>query len=114
MKKILCLILAFALCLLTSCKKASPQYSGEGIKITYTETEAEKTPAAESSAASSSAATASTASTAEPYYANMSSKKFHKASCASAKKLKAENIYICQSREQLIAEGYEPCGRCKP
>lgn len=49
------------------------------------------------------------------YVLNTRSKKFHLPSCDSAKTIAVDNYSEFQgSREELIAEGYEPCGRCKP
>ncbi len=48
------------------------------------------------------------------YYANTNSKKFHKNSCRYAKITSNENLYITESREELINEAYVPCKVCKP
>ena len=49
------------------------------------------------------------------YVLNTSSKKFHKPDCSGASSMKAENRKdFTGSREELISEGYEPCGKCKP
>lgn len=48
------------------------------------------------------------------YVLNTDSKKFHYPSCSSAKKISPENRGSCNSREEAIAMGYDPCGRCKP
>lgn len=49
------------------------------------------------------------------YVLNTSTKKFHDKSCASEEDMKEENKEIYKgSREKLITQGYEPCGRCKP
>ncbi len=46
------------------------------------------------------------------YILNTKSKKFHKPSCDS---LPAENRKdSTQSRKEIVAQGYAPCGRCKP
>lgn len=50
----------------------------------------------------------------EVYYANKSSKKFHKSTCGSAKLIKGDNLYITQNRDELIGGGYSPCLRCNP
>ncbi len=49
------------------------------------------------------------------YILNTSSKKFHVPDCAGAKTMKEENkqTYI-GSRDDLVTEGYSPCGTCKP
>lgn len=126
MKKYLCFFIIATICLLTSCKKSSPKYNGEIIQIEYSSSSAYSsdentssfssplTIGSYSSAITSSESSNPTVSSSGPYYANLNSKKFHKPECASAKKLKSENLYICESREQLIADGYSPCARCKP
>lgn len=49
------------------------------------------------------------------YILNTSSKKFHLPGCSGANGMKAENRReSTASREELLAQGYEPCGTCKP
>ena len=49
------------------------------------------------------------------YIANIKTKKFHTPSCSSVTDMKEGNkLYFTGSREELIAQGYEPCKRCKP
>ncbi len=49
------------------------------------------------------------------YILNTSSRKFHLPDCSSASSMKEENkSTYTGSREDLIAQGYEPCGQCKP
>ena len=49
------------------------------------------------------------------YVLNTSSMKIHKPKCGSVETIKEENRkYTNLTREELIAQGYEPCGRCKP
>lgn len=49
------------------------------------------------------------------YVLNTNSKKFHKPSCSHAKNLTGENRKETdKSREEVIADGYSPCGTCKP
>lgn len=57
-----------------------------------------------------------TSQTAEvTYILNTSSQKFHLPSCSSAVSMKKENKQeFTGTREELIAEGYTPCGSCKP
>ena len=51
----------------------------------------------------------------QEYVMNTSSMKFHLPSCSSVSSIKDENKATYQGpREDLIAEGYEPCGRCNP
>ena len=49
------------------------------------------------------------------YILNTSSMKFHDPDCSGAADIKAENRETYTgSREALLAEGYSPCGVCKP
>lgn len=48
------------------------------------------------------------------YYANINSKKFHYNYCEAANKIKNENLYITEFRDELINEGYVPCQICNP
>ena len=49
------------------------------------------------------------------YVLNTNSKKFHYQSCPSASKMNQENRQERETtRDQLIAEGYSPCGNCNP
>ncbi len=51
-----------------------------------------------------------------PYYVlNTSSKKFHNPDCGSVGQISASNKdYATGTAEELVAEGYAPCGSCKP
>lgn len=53
-------------------------------------------------------------STLQPYIGNAGSKKFHLPDCASVESIREDNRVELSSREQAVAEGYKPCGRCKP
>lgn len=49
------------------------------------------------------------------YILNTNSRKFHLPDCSSADDISPANRKeSSQSREELIENGYEPCGRCKP
>ena len=49
------------------------------------------------------------------YIGNKKSKKFHKPSCSSVKQMNESNkVYLNCTREEAIAKGYDPCGRCHP
>ena len=50
----------------------------------------------------------------QTYIGNAGSKKFHLSDCASVESIRKENRVELSSRDQAIAEGYKPCGRCKP
>ena len=64
-----------------------------------------------------SATTATTSSEAASgtYILNTNSKKFHKPNCSGAKSISEKNKKTYNgSRDELINEGYKPCGTCKP
>ena len=49
------------------------------------------------------------------YVLNLSSRKFHLPDCASVDTIREENRQdYTGTREDLIAQGYTPCGSCKP
>ncbi len=49
------------------------------------------------------------------YVLNKNTKKFHYEWCSSADDIKEKNRReFTGTREEVIAKGYEPCGRCKP
>lgn len=49
------------------------------------------------------------------YVLNTSSKKFHKPDCAGAARIATQNRQeTTASREDLLAQGYSPCGTCQP
>lgn len=55
------------------------------------------------------------AENAKQYVLNTSSKKFHDPDCSAAAKISPSNRSDVQdTRDDLISQGYEPCGICKP
>ena len=49
------------------------------------------------------------------YILNTNTKKFHRPTCASVKRMSdANKIVSTESREALIGQGYEPCKNCNP
>ena len=54
--------------------------------------------------------------TAQAYYIlNTNTKKFHYPTCSSVKDMKEENkLELHGTRDEVIANGYSPCGRCNP
>lgn len=69
--------------------------------------------AAEEAATAADEATDATSET--QYIVNTNTGKFHYPDCSSVTDMKAQNKeYFSGSRETLIAEGYTPCGNCKP
>ncbi len=56
-----------------------------------------------------------TAAERKEYILNKNTKKFHDPSCSGARDILAENRRkVTESRDDLIQDGYEPCGKCKP
>lgn len=82
------------------------------------------TPAAGTTANTDSATTTAPAkdtsnstgtSTEQTYILNTNSKKFHYPSCSSVDSMsEANKKEYTGTRDALIADGYDPCGRCKP
>lgn len=82
-----------------------------GYSVGYKEGISEKAPSSNASVMTSVAA----ASTGTDYVLNTHTSKFHYPSCSSVSDIKPENIgYFTGSRDEVIAQGYKPCGRCKP
>lgn len=51
----------------------------------------------------------------QDYVLNTNTMKFHYPSCSSADDIKDKNkVYFHGTREELIARGFDPCGRCHP
>ena len=54
-------------------------------------------------------------STGTDYVGNKNSKKFHYAWCNSVGQMKESNkYYYTGTRDEMISQGYDPCGNCKP
>ena len=49
-----------------------------------------------------------------PYIGNSNTRKFHRASCGEIRKMNEENKVCLATREDAIAQGYVPCGKCNP
>ena len=59
--------------------------------------------------------TSAPVSTGTEYILNKNTKKFHSPSCSSVKQMKASNKKeYTGSRDDLIAQGYDPCKKCNP
>ena len=52
--------------------------------------------------------------TTETYVLNTSSHKFHYPSCSSVPKISPDNYATASDRDEIIAQGYDPCKRCNP
>lgn len=90
--------------------------TSEGPEFTGSEntTSAETAAPAESTTAAAGTADSS-GSPAQDYVLNTNTKKFHYPTCSSVDDMKPKNRKdVHESRDQIIAEGYEPCKRCNP
>ena len=71
--------------------------------------------AGQNSAKSSGQAGGSAGNSESTYVLNTNTHKFHYPSCPSVKQMKEKNKKtVTSSREEIIAQGYDPCGRCNP
>ena len=69
----------------------------------------------ERTAGSTAGTSAGTEAPQETYILNTGTQKFHKPSCGSVESIRPENRKeYTGSREELLTEGYAPCGSCKP
>ena len=60
-------------------------------------------------------AAVSDSSAEKTYVLNTNTHKFHDPDCSSVSQMKEKNKRIVtESRDQIITDGYEPCGRCHP
>ena len=87
-----------------------------GIIIDYStgESYAEGTSSNNEETSQTTETTNNTSSTAD-YILNTNTHKFHYPTCSSVDTMKESNTdYYTGSRDDLIAQGYDPCGRCKP
>ena len=48
------------------------------------------------------------------YVINPRTKKFHYPYCYSALQIGADRVFMTSTPSELMAQGYEPCGQCKP
>ncbi len=69
----------------------------------------------EAASAEASASAASSLEQTQAYVLNTSSGKFHLPTCEAVSKMSGSNKKQLEStRESMIAQGYEPCGKCNP
>jgi len=82
------------------------------------EVAAPSTPATSEDSTPASATTSVESSTSETtsttYVLNTNTKKFHRSGCRYVKQIKASNYATSDNRDEIIAEGYEPCKVCDP
>ena len=111
MKRIICVMIAAAMLLLTSCGKVetneTPKTENENFSITSTEEniETEEEIIIEEEETEEG----------EEYILNTNSYKIHFPWCHSVDRMKEYNKkYVTDTIENLIDKGYSPCGNCKP
>ncbi len=90
-----------------------------GITIDYATGESRQDGDVSESASADIGAAVDTSTTADggttTYILNTSSMKFHTTDCSDAEKIADKNRQeYTGSRDELIEQGYSPCGRCKP
>lgn len=79
----------------------------------WVSTEAEK--AIGTAASSDSMVSDNAASVEQTYILNHNTKKFHDPECSSLDDIKAKNkSEFTGTREELMEQGYDPCGKCRP
>lgn len=70
---------------------------------------------ADTSAETKADTSADTKSESKSYILNKNTKKFHLPTCSSAKDISEQNRgEYTGNRDELIADGYDPCGKCHP
>ena len=83
-----------------------------GIEIDYATGDSRR---ASGSLGSLGSSGASGASAAQKYILNTNTKKFHYPTCRSVSQMAEKNKKaVTASRDEIIADGYSPCGNCKP
>lgn len=88
-----------------------------GVQIDYATGDSHETDKTAETAviAETPAETASTTSDTVTYILNTNTHKFHYPSCSSVDDMKEKNKQVFYgSRDEAIAQGYDPCGRCHP
>ena len=93
--------------------------AAQGIAIDYATGAFRQTDATPSATPTSSAVTIDPEAAADPaardYVVNTNSNKFHLPDCEGAEQIADHNrLDVHTTREDLIAQGYEPCGSCQP
>lgn len=119
MKKIICVIIAAAMLLLTSCGKVetneTPKTENENISITSTEENIETEEEIIIEEEEEEVIEEEETEEGEEYILNINSYKIHFPWCHSVDRMKEYNKkYVTDTIENLIDKGYSPCGNCKP
>lgn len=88
----------------------------DGKKLTWkTERQGETAKNDETASEAESGQAKAAAEAEDTYVVNSNTKVFHRPDCSSVGKMKPENREtVTSGREDLIGQGYSPCGSCKP
>lgn len=84
-----------------------PEFTGSGAGTANTETTQAAQPEVAQNADNAQAATAA-------YIGNSNSMKFHKPDCPSVAKMSDSNKVEFSTRDEAVADGYQPCKQCNP
>ena len=130
-KHLLCVLIILFLICVSACGSSSdatettlsPETTAAPTVKTPAETEAPTTESPETTEAPTGAPTepitepetVPTEDDGQDYVLNTNSHKFHYPSCSSVDSMKESNkAFFHGTREEVIAKGYDPCGRCHP
>ncbi len=109
MRRIALLFFSLTICvlLLSGCSSHSDQVKSSAQSVAYV--------TAYVTAKPTTVITSRPDSSGQSYVLNTNTHKFHKPSCSSVKQMKDKNkLVVTWSRQEIIDNGYNPCGRCHP
>lgn len=114
MKRIICSLLVFCL-LLPALAFAAPSQKLQAIYDSVDTLNVEELVALQDYVNAKIDASSAVNTDETTYVLNKNTKKFHYADCASAKSIKDKNrTTYTGSRDEVIANGYQPCKKCNP
>ena len=91
------------------------EHAGEEVRLAEEKKEERRGDQETQASVQEKAVSGETVSEETTYILNTNTKKFHRPDCGSVDTIKEQNKKeVAQSREELIKEGYDPCGRCNP
>lgn len=86
-----------------------------GIDINYANGESQVSASGDVASNEAAAGTTNTENVSADYILNTNTRKFHRPDCSSVSKMKEKNKQAYSgNRQDLINQGYEPCGSCHP
>lgn len=114
MKRIICGLLVFCL-LLPALAFAAPSQKLQAIYDSVDTLNVEELVALQDYVNAKIDASSAVNTNETTYVLNKNTKKFHYADCAGAKSIKDKNrTTYTGSRDEVIANGYQPCKKCNP